>query len=46
MFVCQADFDDWQEEQTILEFENEFGHGLDFDRWDEQLRSPEPPTRP
>jgi hypothetical protein len=40
MFVCLEDFEDWQEEQTILDFENEFTRSLDFDAWEEELLSP------
>jgi hypothetical protein len=39
VFVCREDFEDWQEEQTIREFENEFTHQLDFDAWEEEFRS-------
>jgi hypothetical protein len=41
MFVCWEDFQDWHEEQTILEFENEFTHTLDFEGWEEELLSPQ-----
>ena len=41
MFVCREDFEDWQEEQTILEFENEFTHTLDLEAWEEELLSPQ-----
>jgi hypothetical protein len=40
MFVCLQDFEDWQEEQTILEFENEFTHYLDFRAWEAELLTP------
>ncbi len=41
MFVTWEDFEDWQEEETILEFINEFTHHLDFDAWEEELLTPD-----
>ena len=37
MFVSLEDFEDWQEEQMIREFENEFTHRLDFLQWEDEL---------
>ena len=40
MFVSGDDFEDWCEGQTILEFENEFTHVLDFRAWEEAIALP------
>jgi hypothetical protein len=37
MFVCWEDYEDWCEEQTLLEFENEFTHVLDFEAWEAEV---------
>ena len=41
MLVGQDDFEDWQEEQTVREFENAFTHSLDFQAWEEELLTPD-----
>lgn len=46
MFVCQQDFDDWQEEQTILELEHDLTHRLDFLAWEAELLTADPEGPP
>jgi hypothetical protein len=42
MFVCREDFADWEEEQAILEFENQFTHHLDFESGEAARHTPSP----
>jgi hypothetical protein len=37
VFVTWEDFEDWLEEESLLEIENEFTHFRDFQLWEAEV---------